>query len=205
MNVKQILSLNNFESESIGKALSKAFHREPNFTYIIPNATRRSKALKWFFGSFVPRLGLRYGKIYIHENYFGAAIWVKPGEKVTLGGSLRAGLLTMPFYFGFNGIKRSMILSNYVERTRGDYAPEKHWYLMALAVDPDAQNKGIGSSLIRPILDIADKEKINCYLETFSSRGIKFYNRFSFKVIKEHQVPQGGPLFWSMIRKPANL
>lgn len=198
MEIIKINSGQNLQKAKLGRAFSKAFFNEPNFTYMIPKDKLRRKALQWFFGSFVIHLGLQYGEVYISDNNSGGAIWIKPNQKVSFYGALRAGLLKMPLYFGFEGVKRSMNLSNYVEQIRAEYAPTPHWYLMALAVDPDVQSKGIGSALIHPILSNANNAKTACYLETFSQKGVNFYKKFGFEVIEEHTVPQGGPRFWSM-------
>lgn len=204
MEIVRVSSINELQKTKIGQAFSHAFLNEPNFIYIIPNDDQRSKALQWFFGSFVVRLGMLYGEVFIPKNNGGGAIWIKPNRRVKFMGALQAGLLKMPFYFGFNGIKRSMKLSNYVEKIREEYAPEQHWYLMALAVAPNLQGKGIGSALIHNILLRTDKENIACYLETFSQSGVNFYNKLGFEVLQKHQVPQEGPSFWSMGRKPAH-
>ncbi|MEX0719119.1 MAG: GNAT family N-acetyltransferase [Balneolaceae bacterium] len=202
MEIAKLTRLDDLASEKLGEALSEAFYNEPNFKFIISEDEHRHKALSWFFGSFVARLGLTYGKIYVPEDFSGGAIWIKPNRKVGFGGAVQAGLLKMPIHFGIKGVKRSMKLSSYIDKIREEYAPEVHWYLMALGVDSTKQGKGTGSALLHPLLAKADKEGTDCYLETFSLRNIKFYEKFGFKVFSEFKIPNEDLKFWCMVRKP---
>jgi ribosomal protein S18 acetylase RimI-like enzyme len=43
---------------------------------------------------------------------------------------------------------------------------EPHWYLQTLAVRPDRQRQGVGSFLISPTLERADRDGLPVYLET---------------------------------------
>lgn len=204
MKIQKIDSIQNVQHSKLGQDLCRAFYYEPNFTYIFPNDERRKKALGWFFGTFVVNLGKIYGEVYTPESYSGAAIWMEPEEKVNFAGAIRAGLLKMPFHFSLGEMKRSMQLSNHVEQIREEYAPQFHWYLMALGVDPDVQGRGLGSLLLEPVLSHADSVGSDCYLETFSEQSRSFYTKFGFEVIEEHQIPQNGPIFWSMSREPSS-
>lgn len=204
MDIVQVKSATGLHQDKLGQALSRAFRDEPNFTYIIPDDNRRKTILKWFFGAFVARLGIQYGQVYVPENRAGGAVWSKPGKSVKVPGAIKAGLLKMPLYLRFDEMKRSMGLSKYVEQIRNEYAPESHWCLMALGVDPALQGMGMGSLLMNPVLSLADSECTGCYLETFSLKSRKFYKKFGFRVIEEHQVQEAGPVFWSMSRKPQN-
>jgi GNAT superfamily N-acetyltransferase len=91
------------------------------------------------------------------------------------------------------------------ERTSGKFrrrlAPEFHWYLMALGVEPSKQRKGLGTRLIEPILACADSSGLPCYLETFNERNLAFYGRQGFRIAAAGNLP-GGPDFWAMIRAP---
>jgi GNAT superfamily N-acetyltransferase len=187
----------------MGAAMARAFHQEPNFTYLLPNEHGRERALTWFFDSFVARLGLRYGEVYSTAGGDGGAVWFSPGQIPSLWGSIRAGLLTMPLHLGARGTRRSAVLAGRLERLRTQIAPSRHWYLAALGVEPTAQGRGLGAALLRPVLDRADAEALPCYLETFRERTAAFYGRVGFEVVREDAIA-GGPPFWCMTRKPAS-
>jgi GNAT superfamily N-acetyltransferase len=199
---KSVTRLADSQMKRFGQVLSEAFYNEPNFTYILPNATVRRAALPWFFGVFVARIGLHYGEVYTTETTDGGAIWQSPGSKVTFAGALQAGMLAMPFKFGWGGLRRSMNLGGYLDQVRWQSVPGRHWYLMALGVDPSKQGKGIGGALIQPVLSRADADGLPCYLETFKDRNLRFYEKHGFTVSLSDQIPEGGPNFWTMVREP---
>ena len=76
-----------------------------------------------------------------------------------------------------------------------------HYYLAILGTDPDHQGKGIGSSLLRPVLDICDHDGVGAYLESSKESNIAFYARHGFELTGEVRLP-GGPLVWPMWREP---
>ena len=186
----------------LGYGLCQAFYEEPNFTYIFPDIRVRRVALPWFFGRFVLRLGLRYGAVFTANEVDGAAVWLRPNTTIPASGALRAGMLLMPFRFGWQSFRRSTNLGSYLERIRQQSAPAQHWYLMALGVTPAKQGRGLGRALVQPILARADAEQTPCYLETFTERNVQFYGRLGFSVLVHDHIPEGGPPFWTMVRMP---
>lgn len=78
---------------------------------------------------------------------------------------------------------------------------EPHWYLALLGCDPLWQGRGVGTALLEPVLDRADKEGTCAYLETQKVENIAWYGRRGFKVVKELEVP-GCPTMWAMLREP---
>jgi GNAT superfamily N-acetyltransferase len=186
----------------LGYGLCQAFYDEPNFSYIFPDTRVRRVALPWFFGRFVVGLGLNYGAVFTANGVDGAAVWLRPNTTIRVGGALRAGLLFMPFRFGWQSFGRSIHLGSYLERLRQQSAPTQHWYLMALGVAPSRQGRGLGRALLQPILTRADAEQVPCYLETFTERNVQFYQKLGFTVVVHDHIPKGGPPFWTMVRTP---
>jgi GNAT superfamily N-acetyltransferase len=169
---------------------------------MLPDAAVREAALAWFFGVPVMRIGLLYGDVYTTATVEGGAVWIRPGNTVTFGRAVRAGMLAMPFRFGWGGFRRSAHLGNALERVRKQVAPKRHWYLMALGVAPSTQGKGIGGALLQPVLSGADADGLPCYLETFNESNVPFYEKHGFKVLFARQIFNGGPNFWAMMREP---
>lgn len=188
-------------ARAMGHAMAEAFREEPNFTYMLPNSDTRERRLSWFFGSFVARLGLRYGEVYAPSAGGGGAVWIRPGSGVSPWGALRAGLAVIPFRIGLHGARRAATLGGRIDALREEVAPPLHWYLMALGVRPSDQRKGLGRELVRPVLDRADRDGIPCYLETFRERTAGYYRRLGFEVVRLDALP-GGPPFWCMTRSP---
>ena len=79
----------------------------------------------------------------------------------------------------------------------------RHYYLGAVGVVPAHQGRGIGAELLTPVLRRADEEFVDVYLETSTESNVAFYRRLGFTTVGEHQIPDGGPHVWAMIRGAA--
>ena len=76
------------------------------------------------------------------------------------------------------------------------------WYLSILGVLPEQQGRGVGRSLVEPVLEDADAADIATYLETFAPRSIPFYQRLGYEILGEIREPVTGSDYWLMRRKP---
>ncbi|MET3700129.1 acetyltransferase (GNAT) family protein [Bacillus oleivorans] len=195
----KIIKLTDLDSDHLAKVMSRAFQHQPNFTYIFPNDENRFGLLKFFY-SFVLQIGLQFGKVYTTETQDGAAIWISSEKKMAFSGLIKAGMLKMPFIFGWRSFRKSMMLNSELEKTRKQVMPKCHWYLMALGVDTIHQGKGLGSALIIPGISLAEKENLPCYLETFTEKNLAFYKKHDFRIIDKKQVSKDGPHYWVMVR-----
>ena len=79
----------------------------------------------------------------------------------------------------------------------------RHYYLGAVGVVPVHQGRGIGAELLAPVLRRADDESVDVSLETSTGSNVAFYRRLGFTTVGEHQIPDGGPHVWAMIRGTA--
>ena len=80
---------------------------------------------------------------------------------------------------------------------------EPHWHLFFLGVDPERQGQGVGSALMRPMLERLDREGTPVYLEASTERSRALYIRHGFVCLDEVRLPGGGPPLWRMWREPA--
>jgi GNAT superfamily N-acetyltransferase len=78
---------------------------------------------------------------------------------------------------------------------------EPHLLLQILAVMPEEQGRGVGSALMRTVLERADREGLPAYLEATSDRNRALYERHGFEYRGPLRVP-GGPTLNAMWREP---
>jgi len=185
------------------QVLARAFHDDPHWSWVLPCESRRAQVMPWFMQAWAKYCRKR-GQVYTTEGKVeGAALWVPPGEyPLSLAGMMLAGLMLVPLKFGRPAFGRLMSSLSYYERLHKRDVPPRHWYLATLGVAPSCQGQGIGSALVRPVLERADAEGLFCYLETEKERNLLFYRRHGFEVAAEDDLPDGGPHFWTMTRKP---
>ncbi len=76
---------------------------------------------------------------------------------------------------------------------------EPHWFLVVLSVRPEFQRRGVGSRLVVPMLEAAERSSVPCYLETSDRANVAFYERFGFVVLdSELALLPGGPTLVAM-------
>ena len=81
--------------------------------------------------------------------------------------------------------------------------PGPRWYLGVLGVAPERQGQGLGTRLMQPVLERADREGLPVTLETGQPRNLPIYRRHGFEVLRELPPPEpGGPPVWTMRRPP---
>ena len=79
------------------------------------------------------------------------------------------------------------------------------YFCNIVAVLPEAQGKGVGTELMRVVLEKADTERRRCYLE--SSRrepNVQIYEKFGFRLVREMLCEDEGEgvMLYCMIRDP---
>jgi GNAT superfamily N-acetyltransferase len=82
------------------------------------------------------------------------------------------------------------------------HPPEPHYYIRWAGVRPGLQGQGLGSALIRPVLDRCDGDGLPAYLEASSERSAALYERLGFVHLGMLELPGGGPPVWPMRRPP---
>jgi ribosomal protein S18 acetylase RimI-like enzyme len=189
--------------EEAGDMLGRAFFDNPMAVYLLPDAETRLRPLSWMFETTV-RYGDLYGEVYTTaDSLDGAAIWLTPeSPSMSRETIAAAGMMDMPQQMGAEAFQRLMVMKNHFDELRQRDAPERHWYLWTLGVDPPRQGQGVGGALIQPVLSRADAEKLPCYVETDKAINVPFYQRHGFEVLVEDDLPGHGYHYWTMKRPP---
>ena len=78
---------------------------------------------------------------------------------------------------------------------------EPHWYLFVISTLPERQGRGLGSTILAPVLEICDASGAPAYLESTNPRNMTLYRRSGFEQTDEIQLPDG-PSLYPMWREP---
>jgi GNAT superfamily N-acetyltransferase len=186
------------ELEALAGVLARAFHDDPVFMWGVKDRADRLSLFRRSFGLYLRRLWLKQDECYTTENVAGAAVWELPDQwKVGAVDQLRL-LPSMLATYG-RLLPRVMRALAVLE---SNHPTEPHYYLPVVGVDPGWQGRGLGSALIRPVLDRCDDERLPAYLEATSPRNRALYERHGFEVTEELLVGRGSPPAWRMWRSP---
>ena len=190
------------ERNRLGQAsdvLARAFHDDPAWVWLIPDAARRARLLPWLF-----RVGfdVTAADVYSTEGIVrGASRWMPPGRAPMRVGPTLKALATTPFKLGMS-ITPFLAYGRAVEAMRSDVMPDPHWYLAGIGVDPSAQGQGIGRALLEPGLAAAAAAGLPAVLLTNNAANLPFYEHNGFVVVREGTTPENGPKAWAMVRHP---
>jgi hypothetical protein len=121
--------------EALAAMLSRAFHHEPNFTYIMPDDQARRRIMPWFFLTVVIPASRLYGEIYTTKQVSGGSLWISPGGPLGFERMVRTGMQAIPFKLDEAGFRRWINLGAQLEKVRHRLATGPHWYLLALGVE----------------------------------------------------------------------
>ncbi len=184
--------------------LARSFREDPKMTYFVPD-TKGRFALSRQILEFELMYGTLYGEAYMTSpGLEGVAVWL-PSEKakISLWRAIRAGTLRLRRTVGPDIMKKILSFSEYVDALHRECAPDPHWYLFVIGVDPAYRGEGYASRLIRPMLGRLDREGASCYLATQNEQNVAMYERYGFAVAGRTTVPGTGVDHFAMLRGAA--
>ncbi len=181
--------------------LTRAFARDPFISYLAGDAPQRDQRMQAGWTAILRFASARLSDTWTTDDHAGVAIWVPPGRK---GSTALESVRLMPALGRLAGWRRLRSVSEAVttlERRRHHHCPQPHFYLSALGVEPERQGQGIGTALLRPVLERCDSEDLPAYLETAGTRNVRLYERHGFKVVEELTLPRTDVRGWLMLRR----
>lgn len=180
--------------DEVSRALGRAFQDDPVYAWIFPDAEERALKSPGMFAHFVRQV-LRHGIVLTDDDHRGAALWRTP--------HLRMGRLEeLGFNFGMFRLlgRRSALIGRSFAPVEALHPTEPHVYLPLLGTDTAYQGKGVGSSLIEPVLRVCDRNGTLAYLESSKETNIPFYQRHGFELLDAFTI-RDGPTIWPMQRR----
>ena len=199
----EIVRLTDSQIPAAAATLAHAFHDDPLMVYAIPDPADRTRLLPDVYARMV-RFGVLTGEVYVTAGAVeGVAVWLPPNVKWARENIEASGMHETPNIIGNDAYQRYRDVVSREWQARERDMTDPCWYLFLLGVEPSRQRHGLGSALMRPILDRADTEKIACYLETENERNVAFYRRQGFEVIVNgEEADATGVHFWTFRRRP---
>ena len=187
------------EHPGVVAALARAFFDDPATKWYFPDDSRRLGQLERTWAFIGERDWFKHDVTYTTDGGIGAAVWIPPDHwRIGIPDQLRMtpGLISR---IGLRDFPRALRGFNLMESNHPHEPP--HYYLPQIGVVREWQGKGIGTALLRPMLERCDREAVPAYLEATSARNRACYERNGFKVTGEFRYPNG-PNQWSMWREP---
>lgn len=180
---------------SVSQTLAEAFFTDPVFVWWIPDPDRRKQTLPAFF-RVMAEAALPGQELYTTDDAVGAAVWMPPGGQVSEDDMADVGpkLQRATEQYAESLFEMLALMDE-------KHPLEPHHYLFFLGTRPEWQSRGIGSALMKVVLDRCDREQTPAYLEATSEGNKRLYLRHGFEVTEEMRLRDSPPL-WCMWRAP---
>jgi ribosomal protein S18 acetylase RimI-like enzyme len=191
------------EIPELAAVLARAFVRDPFFSWLAGEASERNQRMRDGWTGILRFASAGLSETWTTDAWSGVAIWIPPGRAAS---SLIESIRLTPALARMTTWRRLRLASAAIETLeehRHRHAPQPHYYLSALGVEPERQGEGIGSRLIAPVLAAADAAAAPAYLETATGRNVLLYERHGFEVVEELILPQTDIHGWLMLRAPS--
>jgi GNAT superfamily N-acetyltransferase len=195
----QVLPLQKEDVEVAGRVIARAFHEDELTVHLYPDSQTRSRFAPAMFEALV-RYDQLFGQVDHLAGCTAVASWMRPGETVETPERLAQA--------GFDGLPDDVPLETldavfgYIGSVIATAAPEPHWHLRLLGVEPGHQGGGLGAVVMRHGIERAAQTDHAVVLETFSERAVPFYLRNGFEILVDQVEPTSGLRFLALCHRP---
>mmetsp|Transcript_14484 Transcript_14484/g.16922 ORF Transcript_14484/g.16922 Transcript_14484/m.16922 type:complete len:254 (-) Transcript_14484:1147-1908(-) len=183
------------------KMLSESFLNSPAYLCIFKGSAEQRRAnLEWLFSKNISVLrSLTQGnnkdiQLWCMLSKENSKISVKSfvmlihcNRKFSSWDYIWNGFLMAPIQIGSANVKRLFKVADWIEKVEGKVRNGRECMILnRAAVDKRFQGQGIGSKLIRYVLENNPRKDLPCLLETQEKRNIEFYKKLGFQVCLFH-------------------
>jgi ribosomal protein S18 acetylase RimI-like enzyme len=195
------IPLSTSDLQVAANVLARSFADDPGLIFVLPDSKDRKR-----FGNTLAltmiRFVLRCGApLSTPSPLRGVALWFPPdAAEPTSEDLVESGIALLPALIGSEAMARFKSLFDPLEKLHQQMAPDPHWYLAMLGVDPQHQRQGTGEALMQSVFDKADRDRVPCYLEAPTIENARYYGRRGFSVVAETDIPESDVHIWCMRR-----
>ena len=202
-NIREIskeYGLNKKDVDTFANTLAVSFQGYPLFEYFANNKYD-AKRMKKFWKVSLKTMSEKTFFISDSEEANSLAIF-SPYEKggISIWKYIKAGGLGLIPAIGLKMTKRMTTFEKFAMEIKDKYANQGCWYLYVFVTMPEFRGKGLGSKLMRPMMDYLDQHKQDCYLETLLPINVEIYKKYGFELKEEVKVPGTDLILYAMLR-----
>jgi ribosomal protein S18 acetylase RimI-like enzyme len=172
----------------ITNILLVSFKNDPHVNFLLEESKNERKLN--ILMDYVVDQTFRQGEIYLSDDNNGVALWdFERNEEVSLHYIWRN--LDFLIRIGIKPVIRIVKSEAHVHKNFRKYPRYCHLYM--IGVLPEAQGKGLASTLMNPMLQAMKAKSIPVFLETANLRNVGIYKRKGFKIfetlaVRDHKL-----------------
>jgi ribosomal protein S18 acetylase RimI-like enzyme len=201
----EIRELRPDDLDAAAEVLARAFQDDPGALIVEPDPRLRHEADRTLFAPVV-RQAIPFGRVLVAASaegtIVGVATFLPPGHATASDEEMIAAGLLDAVAAVPDAAERMAPMVGYLEELHDRAIDGPHARLEFFGVDPDAQGSGIGGRLIAAGHATIDANGERCYLETFTTKNVAFYEKRGYRVVIEGTVPGTQTPVWGLVREP---
>jgi ribosomal protein S18 acetylase RimI-like enzyme len=179
----------------VGAITAEAFAEDPVNLWIFGNTAAMAPVFRTLARSvYLPR-----GFCHLSGDT-GATMWCHSSADRELPFLGLMGLVAAITTKGTRGAAKRGLTA--AETMAKEHPKAPHLYLFTIGTRKAARGKGLGKTLMAPVLAAADRDGLPCYLENSNPANTGFYRSRGFEQIKVFAAGPGGPPLEAMWREP---
>ena len=164
--------------DALEVSLADAFFDDPMMEWIYPDPKSRTVLGRQFMRVALD-IGFPHGHVYTAGANVAGAIWSPPDVELFDDDAVTTFFTLIGEQLGPRAEEVGAGLMAVSECHPHD---EPHFYLFVLGTSSAHQGKGLGSKMMRDVLDRCDRQGLGVYLESSNIRNVPFYERHGFRV-----------------------
>lgn len=185
--------------------LARAFQDDPGALIVEPDPTLRHEADRTLFAPVV-RQAIPYGRVLVaatdEGRILGLATFLPAGQATASDEEMVAAGLMEAVAAVPEAAARMGPMVDYLEELHARAIDGPHARLEFFGVDPDVQGSGIGSRLLAAGHATIDANRERCYLETFTTKNVAYYEKRGYRVVADGVIPGTDTPIWGLVREP---
>jgi len=161
--------------------LASSFDDNTSVNYIIKQGYNRKERLRRLM-EYSFDVCYSFGEVFLSVDKKACALVVYPDKKKTTLKSILLDAKLIISCIGLKNIKKTLARESKIKKIQ---PKEMMCYLWFIGVDPEYQNEGIGSNLLKEIIEDSKQKNRPIYLETSTLKNLPWYKKFGFYIYHE--------------------
>lgn len=169
------------DKELIVGILTSSFFDNKSVNYIVKQDQRKAGRIRQLM-TYSFEVCYLFGDVFLSDDKKGCALIIMPDRKKTTFKSIGLDLRLVWNVIGLSGMMKAISRESRINRL---HPPTPIYYLWFVGVDPLAQHRGIGTKLVKEIMNEGLSKGRSVYLETSTAKNVPWYEKFGLKVYEK--------------------
>lgn len=169
------------DKKLIVEILTKSFENNQSVNYIAKQDEKRLKRISALM-DYSFEVCHSFGDVFLSDDKKACALVLYPDKKKTTLKSILLDVKLISSCIGIENIKKALARESKIKQLQ---PKELMYYLWFIGVDPEHQSEGIGSDLLKEIIQDSKYKERPVYLETSTLKNLPWYKKFGFQIYNE--------------------